>query len=167
VLVRNNLLDATGNASYYTGIWVVHMGSVVPVEGRIRVHGNTIYKGDAGSDFAGVACSSWPTNSKETGPTNVSVRNNLVSAPRVAGHRVAVDTNVIQAGRPPGDGFVDDHNLLTDDPRFTDVTKGDFSLKAGSPAIDAGAPLPDVPTDYAGRRRPAGGGHDIGAMESR
>ena len=167
VLARNNILDATGAGDGYTGIWVVHMGSVVPVESNIRILNNTIHRGDRGSDFAGVACSSWPTNSTLAGPTNVTVRNNLVSGPLVTGYKVAVDTNTIQAGQPPGAGFVNDHNLFTTAPGFTNPSAGDFSLQAGSPAVDAGATLVDVPTDYLGTRRPLGSGFDLGAFESR
>ena len=167
VLARNNILDATGAGEGYTGIWAVHMGSVVPVESNIRIVNNTIHRGDRGSDFAGVACSSWPTNSTLAGPINVTVRNNLISGPLLTGYKVAVDTNTIQAGQPPGSGFVNDHNLFTAAAGFTNPSAGDFSLQAGSPAVDAGATLAEVPTDYLGTRRPLGKGHDIGAFESR
>lgn len=42
---------------------------------------------------------------------------------------------------------------------------GDFRLAPGSPAIDAGTTLGAVRRDHAGRSRPAGGTHDIGAFE--
>jgi hypothetical protein len=38
-------------------------------------------------------------------------------------------------------------------------------LQAGSPAIDAGLTLADVPMDYAGTSRPQGIRFDIGAFE--
>jgi hypothetical protein len=41
----------------------------------------------------------------------------------------------------------------------------DFRLSAGSPCIDAGMPIPQVTSDYAGLARPSGSRHDIGALE--
>ena len=168
MVARNNVFDMTGGGGGMTPIWVVHMGSVVPIENNIRVLNNTIYKGNSGADFAGVAVGSWPTNSTLTGPTNVVVRNNLVSAPLATGFKATVDTTgAIQAGGPAGAGLVNDHNLLTTAPGFTNPSAGDFSLQAGSPAVDAGATLVEVLTDYLGTRRPLGNGFDLGAFESR
>lgn len=42
---------------------------------------------------------------------------------------------------------------------------GDYRLRAGSPAVDAGAQQDAPPTDYDGRPRPAGAGPDLGAYE--
>jgi hypothetical protein len=38
-------------------------------------------------------------------------------------------------------------------------------LQTGSPAVDAGLTLTDVPKDYAGTARPQGARFDIGAFE--
>jgi parallel beta-helix repeat protein len=48
---------------------------------------------------------------------------------------------------------------------FVDPANGNYQLKAGSPAIDAGASLLDVPTDILGVARPQGISWDIGAYE--
>lgn len=45
------------------------------------------------------------------------------------------------------------------------IIAANFSPARGSKAIDAGAPLDNVTSDYAGRIRPAGAGQDIGAYE--
>lgn len=45
------------------------------------------------------------------------------------------------------------------------IISADFSPVTGSPAIDAGVTLTKVPTDFAGRPRPAGAKYDIGAYE--
>jgi hypothetical protein len=57
------------------------------------------------------------------------------------------------------------NNLLGIDPRFVDPAAGNFRLRAGSPAIDTGLGIPEVPTDFDGARRPAGGAYDAGAHE--
>ena len=89
----------------------------------------------------------------------VALRNNLVSAPN-ARERVLVDGT-------PGPGFVQDHNLLTPTPGFARGSPEPFALEPRSPAVDAGAPLREVHTDYLRVARPRGAGHDVGAFESR
>src|SRR3989442_3952348 len=56
-------------------------------------------------------------------------------------------------------------NNLTTNPQFVDAPNTDFHLQSTSSAIDAGATLPDVPTDYDGNPRPQGPAYDIGAYE--
>jgi parallel beta-helix repeat protein len=56
-------------------------------------------------------------------------------------------------------------NNLTGDPKFNNPELGDFSLRAISPAIDAGATLPEVKDDFDGVPRPQGPAYDIGAYE--
>lgn len=48
---------------------------------------------------------------------------------------------------------------------FTDYDNGDFTLKAGSPAIDAGTSTDAPSDDILGNSRPQGSGFDIGAYE--
>lgn len=56
-------------------------------------------------------------------------------------------------------------NLLNTDPSFLDVTGANFQLSANSAAIDKGAVLDEVGTDFLGVSRPRGNGYDIGAYE--
>ena len=56
-------------------------------------------------------------------------------------------------------------NNLTSDPKFADVTKYNFRLVSGSPAIDKGATISAVKNDFDGRPRPQGASFDIGAFE--
>ena len=63
---------------------------------------------------------------------------------------------------PPG--LVMSNNFTTD-PQFVNASANDFSLRAGSPAIDAGVTVNVVTTDVKGVERPQGIAYDIGAYE--
>lgn len=64
----------------------------------------------------------------------------------------------------PNYGIMDD-NPIIGDPMFVDPENGDFRLKEGSPAIDAGITIPSVTTDKDGIIRPQSAAYDIGAYE--
>ena len=56
-------------------------------------------------------------------------------------------------------------NNLVDNPFYVDAANGDYTLLAGSPAIDAGETIASISDDYAGTARPQGAAYDIGAYE--
>jgi hypothetical protein len=63
-----------------------------------------------------------------------------------------------------------DSNIIAD-PLFTNAAGGDYTLQAGSPAVNAGRDVSGaddgaVTTDFLGVSRPQGAGYDIGAFES-
>lgn len=57
-------------------------------------------------------------------------------------------------------------NSLSLDPLFVDLVGGNYSLRYGSPCLDAGTTLTDVVRDYDGDPRPLGPAYDIGADEA-
>jgi hypothetical protein len=150
VMVRNNLFDGTGSAKYYTAVSVARRGLEPPPE-NIRILANTVARVDAASEFTAFRVAAEAQN--------VTVRNNLASAPRCREDALVAPV----PGRP---GLTSDHNLLTPTPGFTDAGRGDFTLQPRSPAVDAGAPLNDVRLDFLQTKRPRGSGYDLGAYES-
>ena len=156
IMVRNNVFVATSTGSYHYAIRVWHPG-IDPHPRDIRIENNTMYRGDVGSEGYFVQVS------QGSSITNLTVRNNLFSYPARSGSAglFVVDTNPTN--------WVADHNLYTNAAAstvFTNADGGDFSLPAGSPAVDAGTTLPEVAVDYAGAARPLGAAFDLGAFES-
>jgi hypothetical protein len=49
---------------------------------------------------------------------------------------------------------------------FVDANADNYHLPSGSPAVNTGIPLADVPHDLDGQSRPQGGIYDIGAYEA-
>jgi len=62
-------------------------------------------------------------------------------------------------------GFVNDNNLHTTTPGFTDAPNDDFTLAGGSVAIDDGGTYEEVRKDFNGAFRPVGSAYDLGAFE--
>ena len=56
-------------------------------------------------------------------------------------------------------------NNLTTDPKFVNPAAGNFGIQAGSPALDKGITVAQVPDDFTGKKRPEGAAYDIGAFE--
>lgn len=111
------------------------------------------------------------------GGTNNQIYNNTIYGNAGAGIEVhisapgtVVRNNIVYGN---GGGTIIDwgatgtvqSNNLTIDPQFANASANDFSLRAGSPAIDAGAMVSTVTTDIKGTARPQGAACDIGAYE--
>jgi uncharacterized protein YjdB len=112
------------------------------------------------------------------GTTNLVIANNVFYQPPTAGIwfdasdggtwagalvENNLSTNAISTPSVSGVTFVG--NIQNTDPLLLNAAGFDFHLLTGSPAIDAGMTLLNVPNDFDGVTRPQGAGYDIGAYE--
>jgi parallel beta-helix repeat protein len=175
---RNNLLYN----NHASGI------SLYAIDGAHGSSHNNVYN----NTIVMAAGSRWPINIPDDGekpaPVGNVVENNILYTPD-AGHG-----SIIVAGKSVS-GFHSDYNVVvprfSDDSDntainetkwqalgydrhsivatpaqlFVSTSAFNYQLKAGSPAIDAGASLPDVLTDILGVKRPQTVSWDIGCYE--
>lgn len=121
----------------YAGIQV-GLGTVSPLIANNTVYGNETYGIEVSSAYSG--------------SLNARVLNNIVWGNKVS-QISDTGTNTTLRGN------------TTTNPNFENAAGGDFHLQAGSPAIDAGETIGEVPVDLAGDARPFGPGYDAGAFE--
>jgi hypothetical protein len=109
-----------------------------------------------------------------TPTADLRIENNIFFAPQSAAlyfenfafPNGVVRQNLVYGGAVllgPPRGLTISGNREGSDPEFRG--KDDYRLTAGSPAVDAGRALPEVPHDADGVRRPRGAGYDLGAYE--
>jgi hypothetical protein len=99
-----------------------------------------------------------------------SLSNSVIEGNRICNNILHANQKAVADA---GTGTVLSHNLgpagtgaaAGAHPLFADAAAGDFRLRPASPAIDAGASLKEVPSDFDGAPRPQGAGHDMGAFE--
>jgi parallel beta-helix repeat protein len=102
--------------------------------------------------------------------SNLVIRNNICSQNRwfqiqneVAVQQLTIDHNLIHGTK--GDAENDGADAREGDPLFVNAGGGNFRLRSGSPAIDAGSADNAPFDDFDGVGRPQGAGYDIGAFE--
>jgi hypothetical protein len=163
-IARNNTIRnfSTGAVAYGEGIIVGHQNNLI--------YNNVIYGGYG----PGIQVS-------YNSPLNNKIYNNTIYSNQsygiaiFAGSAGTIVRNNILYGNAAnyqdlGTGTLEDHNLgvaAAVNPQFVNATGGNFTLQNGSPAIDAGATLTEVPIDMFGVPRPQGRAYDIGAFEFR
>lgn len=156
-LVANNICSNNGGR----GIHVFRAGNVVAVNNTLYHDMQTEKLKEEGGELSAVAA------------TNVVFRNNLVVArddrKAVHDHKndgVTFESNLYQQGDSGGGKKTklgDIVEVAVGDAGLVAPENGDFSLRPGSPAIDAGSPEDAPTTDARGRTRT--GRPDIGALE--
>lgn len=155
---RNRALIAN-NVSAYNGGSGIHTFRTSHVD----IINNTTYWNGTNVDYEEI----FPNNS-----VDVTIMNNIM-VPRPGGRVTSDNRNT---------GIVWDYNLypveqdvlrgehdIVADPMFIcpdiDLSRADFRLRKGSPAIDSGTSDKAQPDDVTGARRPKGSGPDRGAYE--
>lgn len=151
VKVYNNTVYVTGDNGTSHGV------QAGPSSNNIAIKNNIIYQG-------GIKPASYYNNAVNVSGANVSVENNLF---------FGKNTNVSNLSG----GLISNKNNIVADPKFVSTppanatldqainfAKG-LSLQSSSPAINKGASLAEVTTDFSNVRRPVGGVYDIGAFE--
>jgi hypothetical protein len=143
IIVRNNIVINNND----DGITIRYYGSVRNVD----IINNTVY----GNGEYGIRISAYDVD-------DVMIKNNIFSSNskdqiNVSSslNNLVVSHNLYWQPSSVGSGAVDDYAVYQD-PLFVDVEGGDFHLRAGSPAIDAGV---DVGLHYNGAAP------DLGAFE--
>lgn len=151
-IFRNNIVYD----GYGTGVWSRNVSRRPTL-----IYNNTIYNnGDYGLLLSGTSIAinniiyknaQRESNYELIVKDDSTARNNIVGG---SSHLVLVR----DAGK-------ESDNFTNIDPQFLNPAGGDFHLQSGSPAIDNGLTLSEVPGDYAGGARPSGATYDIGAFE--
>lgn len=151
--IANNVCSNNGGR----GIHVFQAGNVVAVNNTLFHNTQTASLRETGGELSAV------------GAANVVFRNNLVVARenRKATH-VHKATGVVFENNLFADGIEadvgGDGNKVVDDTGLRDPDSGDYSLRATSPAVEAGTPTTAPSADIRGVAR--AGKPDIGAFEA-
>ena len=136
-------------------------------EGTIVVHNTVVGSGHSGIVVGG-----------DGGVSNITIRNNVLAFNARYGVQmdsdcpsaVTIDRNVIHGNRSGAiqggcSGVDTSGGNLTSNPRFVAPGSRDYRLSPGSPAINRARGDYSLRVDARGRRRPLGGGYDVGAFE--
>jgi hypothetical protein len=149
--IFNNVIDGQD-----IGTW----GIVLRNATNVQVYNNTIinarpYNSDGGSDI------------DDSGSTNVTIRNNILSLP-IEGTTGATCSNnlfIDDANGNPSSPNCGANNVKTPSAGFVNASANDYHLTSKSPAVDKGSTIPSVTVDMDGVSRPQGAAYDIGACE--
>ena len=173
-LIRNNLIYDT----HASGISLYQIDGGAPSTGN-RVFNNTVIVASDGR---------WALNI-QNGSTGNTVRNNIFYSEHgfrgamsvcstclpgfTSNHNVVEDRFTLDDGNTvltlsqwrTQTGQDSDSRISDPASLFENPSVGDYHLKQGSPALDMGETLADVPTDLEGTPRPVGPAYDAGAYE--
>jgi chitodextrinase len=169
VIIRNNII--AGNN--HVGILVGTYGATVR---NVKIFNNVLYQNGVRSGVSlyensgGTLSSVTIENNIFEDSPNSNCQSNCGWFPQAhistpAGiDDLVVRNNLYYPADLPLSG-VSDPEPIYGNPLFVNPVQNDFHLQAGSPAIDEGLALAEVPTDKDGVQRPQGLGYDLGAYE--
>lgn len=165
------------NVVYRAQAWGISLGHYAK---QVTISSNTIFN----NAYGGIVVSA-PSDGSQGTADYVNVTNNIVYSnglvPGASGygireygktgtHNLYLNNLVYNNG--PGNWLLQNGNTssgtVTADPKFVNYQgdgSGDYHLKAGSPAIDAGTRQGAPAVDFQGGARPVGPAFDIGAYE--
>jgi parallel beta-helix repeat protein len=158
------IMKASSDIDVYNNVILGSSGSTTLIAdyggltGDINICNNTaLFSANHSSVYIGTA----------TNATQIVLRNNILDGGGGGSRSNNIYVGLMwnQAARygwslAEGEVVVTNLNTL-----FVMPQAGNFMLRTGSPAIDAGAGQPGVPSDHIGTLRPQGSGWDIGAYE--
>jgi parallel beta-helix repeat protein len=144
------LSSGVGNTAFNNVVWGNNGGiEVAYAVSDAKVFNNTIYANNANPAYN--ALHDDPAGISTADCSGVQVTNNVIFGTTADVHDygacLTLTTN------------------LTSDPGFVNAAGLDFHVASGSPAIDTGTTLGEVPVDADGTPRPQGAAYDIGAYE--
>jgi hypothetical protein len=126
---------------------------------------NTLVQNDSQGVYVGF---------RDSGHASLTLKNNLIVSHTVGIYIHEDPTNAVTATHTllygngidiDGASMANTNAITGAAPRFVNPARSDYHILQGSPAIDAGTPVPWLTTDIDGEPRPMGLGHDIGADE--
>ncbi len=151
--MANNLVADNHASTAGGGLYLSTWSPTYPIHGRLV--NNTVANNAAGAGGEGIWVGSY---------VSLELTNNLIAGHTVgitntipASSTITADTNIVWDDADPIAGT----NAIHSDPLLTT----DYHLRPGSPAVDAGQPIPWLMTDLEGNPRPQGSGYDLGAFE--
>jgi parallel beta-helix repeat protein len=135
-----------------------------------QVYNNLIYNINADGSGNGTGLTIYSgTNNQILNNTIANNRASAIAIGSVAGtliaNNIAYNNDFDGVSDYGGTGTILGPNDFGTDPGFVDATQGNFQLRLGSVAVDAGTAYSIVQTDAAGVQRPQGGAYDLGAYE--
>jgi Right handed beta helix region len=135
--------------------------------GTVVVHNTVVGSGHSGIVVGG-----------DDGVSDITIRNNVLAFNARYGVQmdsdcptgVTIDRNVIhgnRSGQVQGgcSGVTTSGGNISSNPRFVAPARRDYRLSRGSPALNRARGDFSLRVDARGRRRPLGGGYDVGAFE--
>lgn len=175
ITLRNNIFDMTGGTAFNC-ITPQQLGAE-PVHSAVRIFNNTCFSNTAGGgalrvvNLRGNQATPGPVGPASCGQQNVSIGNNLGFAPNLVGATVLM-LESLPCTATPGlalFGNSSDAQIASTPPLFTNGSgtfslTTDFTVGAGSYAVNAGAAVP-VFSDLFRTLRPQAAVIDIGAAE--